>query len=182
MKKRNIFAALVMVLLILGSLVFGSYRSARKLRDQHLRDYYRDGDGNSISAQLNVRLDEAQNLTKLAVKYQEAHPELSPLVDEVLAAVEAGHTIHNVGEQTAHNDAALETSMSALADAFEQLPLTQTDRQAVNGIRVDFRSAGQKIAHSSYNGDAQEFNDRLTRFPLNVMERLGILEPLPIFD
>ena len=59
--------------------------------------------------------------------------------------------------------------------------LTETDSQYVTQFETDLAAAQDRIARSSYNQQAQAYNNSLQSFPVNWLRTIAGVEELELF-
>ena len=180
MWKSRKFAVGVMIVVIAGSILFGSHRSLSGLR-RNVEDIFQNGvdhDGFSIAADLEKRDGIARNMTTIALHYYEAD-------DSTLKAVEdARRELQNAvtPEEKCRADRALADSVSALYDLLSRTDLTEKDEKYPARLYDDFKSRGMTIQTNGYHQAAAEYNRVLDSFPANVLGKLTGVKPASLYQ
>lgn len=180
MKKKNVIGALVMAGLVLASVPLGVNRSFARLREDAEGSYYHDDSGYAIYEGLDDREAAANNLLTVARKYADANPELDPAIDDLEYRLDLSTPYGDFAAEARKNDQ-LTLDFQTLYDALEGAGLSEKDERYRVGLLNNFESAQDKIQRSSYNDDAQEYNARLRKFPVNFLRYVSGVEELGVF-
>lgn len=179
-KKRYVFAAGFMAVAIAAAVPLGINTSLSRLREDAAMSYHYDQAGYSIYDGLELRRAAANDLITLAEKYREANPELSGPIDaldyRVKAAENAWSDDDTYQEEYAAN-AVLDTYAQDLANALQNVDLSERDQKYPAQIMAQMKSEQDKINRSSYNTEAEEFNQKLER-----LEPMALLKPMAVFS
>lgn len=178
MKNANT-ARIVMILAILVSVVFGSYRSlsseAAKVEDVFYNGVDKDGIG--IGSDLTIRTETAYNLVTVAKRYLD---EGDAAVQAVLNARDALAEAGEIPEKYAAN-LRLSDACADLSEKLKSEALSAADERYRAGFMTELASRSDTISHDPYNALAAKFNAQLTAFPANLLSRLTGVEPLALF-
>lgn len=184
MKKKNVIGALVMAGMILVSVPFGASRSLNRLREETLEDaYYYDSTGYAIYEGLDRQLGTAQNFLTLAERYVERFPELDPYIDELSYRAEFCENFYGPGEpKEVESYRLLAEASQALYEQLEKVDLDEKDAKYPRQLIAELESEQDKLERSSYNDDAREFNETLTRVPASLLRKLTGVKDLGVFE
>lgn len=176
MKKTGTAVIVLIAALVLGTL-FGTHRSLNDERNNAAMVFFygADGSGYSISSNLDLRIEYARNLCKVAADY-DAAAEVSA-VSDACYALEASEAADEKFD--CNND--LSDAVSALSLRLEKQPLSQEDESHRKSLTADIASFDMRIDKlaSSYNSAVRMFNDdMLGAFPGGPLGRLLGVEPL----
>lgn len=182
MKRKRVIAVLAMILLILLAVPIGLYSSVASLRDDALAVYHDDQTGYTILRGLQNRADAAENLLKIAEKYQDQHGELEIAVAQLEDTVGALDEARSgaVDEAQARANQALDASAQTLAEALLALDdIAEADQTHVDNQLQELRSNQEQINHSDYNEAAVDFNQGLEEYPAKLLADIGLVKRLP---
>jgi len=180
MKKKNLIAAMAMIILIVASIPLGIVRSVQPIRSEAESEYYYDDTGFAIYEGLDARVAACNNLLKVAERYQADNPELRTYIDELEHATKKAENAYNMKDQ-ATVDKQLDAPAEELANALGSLELSEADAKYPTTLIAEMRSQQDKISRSSYNEKAAGYNDVLRGFPVSLLAKLGVLKELPLF-
>lgn len=175
MKKRGTAWVVLALVLVLGT-VFGTWRSLSGLRHTAQENFYTgvDGSGYGISTNLDLRVEYARNLCKIAAKYDAA--EATEAVESACLALE------DAGDFSEKYDAnnLLTGAVESLSQTLSGQTLTQEDEDYRKSLTADIASYEMKIDKlaTPFNQEVRSFNqDALGSFPGGLLGRLtGIHE------
>lgn len=175
-KNRKV-AAILMVVLILGSALGGAKRSLEKLRQEAEQVFYQgaDGDGLGIQNDLDERAKLAYNLVTVAKR---CLPEDRQEITQTLAARDALLYAKDIHEKYRAN-LELTEATEALYQAMEGL--SADDEKFRIRLHTDLQSRNDTISHDPYNRTAEEFNRKLDAFPANLLGGLTGVKDAPLF-
>ncbi len=181
-KKRHVGAAIFMAAAIAASIPLGANRSLMKLREEASGHYYYDDTGYALYEGLERRCAEANNLITLAEKYAEQDSGLRALSDSLEHQVKLFEKYEYEDEnqtfqKIASLNAQLDQPAEALAAALEKADLSENDKKYPAQILANMRSEQDKLARSSYNDQARDYNEKLAR-----MRPIAFLKPMATFD
>ncbi len=181
MKKKSIAGALIMAGMILVSVPLGVNRSFSRLWKDVKDEYYYDSTGYSIWEGLESREDAANNLLTVAKKYVDGNPELDPYIDNLEYRVQVSTPYEDFSAE-AEKNAQLTTDAQKLYDALGQVELSEKDGEYRQTIMADFDAEQDKLKRSSYNDKAREYNEKLARFPANLLKGIARVKEAGVFD
>lgn len=180
MKKKNVAAAVFMGVAIAASIPLGINRSLSRVREDVEGAYYYDQAGYSIYEGIEKRQEAAGSLITLAGRYKDKDPDLPGLMDALDYRVKASQNAWS-GDHTfapeAQANYALDAPAEALADALNNLELSEKDKKYPDQLIKQMRSEQDKIDRSSYNDSAREYNAKLQR-----LKPMAVIKPLSTFD
>lgn len=156
----------------------GTNSSLSAERNDAQGEVYYDSTGFSITTAARSRYDAASNLVTIAEKYTDQNPALAELIDELEYAMQKVNASYGVNiVKTSHE---ITEPAHALAEALEQMELSEEDSKYPANLVSELDSLQDKIYRSSYNEAAESFNEILNSFPVNFFSILGNTEELPI--
>jgi hypothetical protein len=167
MKNRGTAWVVLALVVVLGAL-FGTHRSLSALRQDAAEVFYvgTDGDNYGISGRLDAQREAAQNLCKIAAKYDVAAEEAA--VENACMELETAQTAHE--KYTA--DAALTSAVDALSQAMSQQALTDEDEGYRTSLTAKVTSYTLQITKlaADYNTQVRQFNsDIFGGFPAKFL-------------
>lgn len=180
MKKKNLIAAMAMIILIVASIPLGIVRSVQPIRSDAENEYYYDDTGFAIYEGLDARVAACNNLLKVADKYKSENPELDSYISELEHVTKKAENAYNMKDR-APADKLLNTPAEALANALKAVELSEADAKYPDTLIAELKSQQDKISRSSYNEKASGYNDVLRGFPVSLLAKLGVLKELPLF-
>ena len=176
MLKKRSTALIILVLVVIAGTLFGTHRSLSQARSQVAAIYLSgtENDGYGIDNKLDQRRDKANDLCKIAAKY-DAEAEIAAVKEAISAINEA----ENASEACAA-DLALTEACDALDAKLQSLSLSEEDEGYRVSLMADLSSYSlqlQRLA-ADYNSAAADFNDNtLGIFPANLLGPLtGVRE------
>lgn len=184
MKKKNAIGALAMAGMILASVPFGAGRSLNRLREETLDDaYYYDSTGYAIYEGLEKQREAARNLITVAERYVESSPELDPYLDELKYRADFCEAFYDPGNpREVESYGLLVKASQELYEQMEQMKLDEKDEKYPRQLISEIESEQDKLERSSYNDGARGFNERLEKFPANLLGQLAKVEKLGVFE
>ncbi len=167
MKNRGAAYGVLAAVLVLGTL-FGTWRSLSGARRDYGEDFYvgADGSGYGIATNLDLRVEYARNLCKIASDY-DAEAEIRT-VEEACTQLEAAEDFG--GKYDANN--ALTGAVETLDRTLQSRSLTQEDEGYRKSLTADIASYEMKIDKlaSDFNAGVRQFNDDiLGGFPARLL-------------
>lgn len=159
LKKRAVACTVLALVLVFGTL-FGTHRSLTGLRKDAAEDFYvgADDSGYGIATNLDLRVEYARNLCKIAGGYDVALE--IQVVEEACTALEDAA---DFGEKyDANND--LTDAVDTLSLALQKQSLSQEDEGYRKSLAADIASYEMKIDKL-----ATEFNAGVRAFNGNVL-------------
>ncbi len=175
MKKRGIAYTILALTLVFGTL-FGSWRSLTAERRDATEAFYvgTDQSGYGIATNLDLRVEYARNLCKIAARY-DASAETTA-VEDACSALESAESF---GDKYEANNT-LTDAVDALDLTLQNLSLSQEDESYRKSLTADIASYEMKIDKlaTDFNAEIRQFNDHiLGGFPANIFGGLtGINE------
>lgn len=168
-----------MIVAILLSILFGSYRSLSSEARKAEAVFYNgiDGDGFGINNDLNLRLDASYNFITIAKKYLDAN---DPAIRSVLEARTALSDA-NVPSQKYDANIMLTEACTDLGEKLLTKELSERDEIYRKGFLTEMDSRNDIISHDGYNKVAGDFNALLDAFPANILSRIVGIKPLALF-
>lgn len=182
MKKNNIIGAAIMAGLILISLPLGVNRSLSRIRDDVEGLYYYDHASFAIYEGISNRESAAENLITVARRYTDDNPQLIPLIDELKYNVDTSTNIFGDFTRQARLNLEIGEASQALYEALSQIELSEKDAKYPDQLIAQMKSEQDKIERSSYNAEARKFNEKLDKFPVNILRHVAGIQPLGTFD
>ena len=179
LKKRGTACGVLAVVLLLGTL-FGTWRSLTGLQ-RDTREYFYTGvdeSGYGIATNLDLRVEYARNLCKIASKY-DAGAETGA-VESACAALEDAEGF--AAKYDANND--LAGAVDALSLKLQDQALSQEDEDYRKSLTADIASYEMKIDKlaTPFNQEVRSFNqDALGSFPGGILGRLTGVKELEEF-
>lgn len=170
MKKRGAAYAVLAAVLIFGT-VFGSWRSLTAERRDASEAFYvgADRSGYGISTNLDLRVEYARNLCKIAAGYNAAG-EIAA-VEDACAELETADGF----EETYDVNNALTDAVDALSLKLQRIGLSGEDESYRKSLTADIASYEMKIDKlaSDFNAGVRRFNDHvLSGFPAKLFGAL----------
>ncbi len=174
MKKPAAAWAVLAAILVLGT-VFGSWRSLTGQRRAVTEAFYKgtDGSGYGIATNLDLRVEYARNLCKIAGDYDAA--EQLQAVEDACRELEDEEDFDDKYE--ANN--ALTAAVEALDRTLRQQSLSQEDEDFRKSLTADIASYEMRIDKlaASFNAQARRFNQQvLGSFPAKLFGELTDVE------
>ena len=179
LKKRGTAFGVLAVVLIFGTL-FGTWRSLNGLRRDTLEYFYTgvDESGYGIATNLDLRVEYARNLCKIAEKY-----DATAETGAVQSACTALEDAEDFGAKyDANND--LAGAVEALSMKLAGQALSQEDESYRKSLTADISSYEMKIDKlaTPFNQEVRSFNqDALGSFPGDILGRLTGVKELEEF-
>ena len=185
MKKKNAIGALVMAAMILISVPLGAVNSFERLREDALKPYYSDSTGYALYEGLEKQREAAQNLLTVAKRYQESNPELGSYIDDLTTQAYHAEVFSDPGstsEVLCHQ--MMCDSAEKLAEKLEEITLDEKDEKYPRQLLSQIQSEQDKLERSSYNDGAREYNQKLDRYFLPLVnlgwsQMLGVMGKSP---
>lgn len=177
MFRKQGFAMLTMVVLIVGATLFGSYRSMQELTQSALRVFYEgaEADGFGIQHDLEERISLAFNLTTIAQSYVSAQS-----IDDVLQARQSLLEAQTISQKYEAN-LALTQATKSLYELLGQYSLSENHATYRERIDVDLRSRNAIISHDPYNEVASNVNRKLNAIPARWLRQLVGIKEVELF-
>ncbi len=175
--ENRAISIIIMVVLIIGGLLLGGYKSIGGLYS-NVEDVFflgEDKDGICVANDLSERVSAATNMTTIAYKYKEQlGTDGLQLIDNLTSAgANVNDAIFNrkTGDiqkaLSANKD--LDTAMEALYRAMGEVALSSQDEKYRQSLFADFNSRNDTISHDPYNSYAKEYMQLLKGFPASLI-------------
>lgn len=179
--KKKFKAVLFMTVMILIAMPLGMYTSLVRMQNSIIRDYDWDGEGYSISDEIENRVDSAYNILKIAKKYEADYPKLTPDITALQDAVQRVEhsSVKYKGDNQADANLSMDSPMNNLRNIIKDLDIDSSDKNLVEDEAMNMKASRNNIDRSNYNEEANLYNHRLEEYPSKVMLDIGILKPLP---
>ena len=177
--KSRSGAAVVLVLAVIFSTVFGAHRSLRAVRDEIFTLYVQGekDDGHSVSNDLFVRFNTGLNLCAVAERYSD-RPEVEQAAKELSDLLYEKET-----EKDAAYYEAVEALSQVLIEKLNGAALSEQDAKYVAGFAQELESRAFTISNDPYTAAAKEFNETtLGSFPASVLGPLAGIRELPVYQ
>lgn len=181
MKNKTVFAALCMVVLVIASIPLGIVRSVQSVKNDAQSEYYYDDTGFALYNGVQTRVETSESLIKVANKYVEDYPQLREKIENLEYALNKLDNIYSDINAEARENKNLDAPFNELADALREVELSSADSKYPDTLSAEMKSQQDKLARSSYNEKAAEYNSMLNNFPVSMMTRIGILEKMETF-
>lgn len=180
MRKKNLAAGIFMGVAIAVSIPLGINSSLSRVRDEAESSYYYDQAGYAIYDGLDIRREAANSLITLAGRYKEQDPDLAGLIDDLDYRVKASENAWSDDHtflSEAQANYAMDAPAEALAEALNNIELSEKDKKYPDQLIAQMRSEQDKINRSSYNDSAREYNAKRQR-----LSPMAVIKPLATFD
>ncbi len=177
--KKRATACVLTALMVAVSIPLGVHCTQTRAAEQVTALFYEgtNGDGYGIQYDLEQRLGTAANLLTVAQRYLEADdPDLQALSTARENLSQAANIRDKYDANVQLSDAAA-TMISRLKNE----ALSETDSQYVTQFETDLAAAQDRIARSSYNQEAQAYNNSLDDFPVSWLRGIAGVEELELF-
>ena len=160
----------VLTVVVILSVLLGSHRSLTVERGKVEEQFA------PIAGDLQDCLDITANLITVGRRY---------LAEDELTALEESRNALSDWQGISNGYAAYVRLQGEAAEVLRQLedcPLTDKDRQYVQGFRTELASEADTIARDSYNTAAELFNRTILGvFPANLLSKLTSVAPAELF-
>ena len=179
-KLRNPrFATVVMAVMIVLAVVLGGGRSLRSLK-RGVEDLFWngvDGDGIGVASDLSKNRDDAYNLLSVARGYSVPEDVLSALEAAVSAVDKAGRDAGKLFEA----NTSLTGAVTALYEELGRQTLSERDETYRQNLYHSVLARNDTMSRDGYNTAAQDFNQKLERFPASLLRTITFVTPAPLF-
>ena len=168
--KSRTFAAAVMVLLIAVSTWFGAYRSLHGLYNELSDAFYQgvDGDGLSIQNDLEDMMTLSDNLSVVARRNLGADAAAVAELSDARTALSDAKT----PAAKYRAAAGLVRAVTAVYSELDPDKLSDSDARYRESLYTDIVSLDRKIGHDGYNHLVDEYNQKISAFPANLLSKL----------
>lgn len=184
--KPNRTAAAIMVLSIVVSMPLGVNRSFTRLRDEVQGEYYYDSTGYAIWEGVDTCESCAKNMITVAKNYTEQNPELSKLIANLEYSTQVSENTYEFEDKTYTEIRDAVTDMvndaRALYDALQEVELSEKDAKYPRQLIADIDAECDKMARSSYNEEAQSYNEKLSMFPASELRKIARVDYMATFN
>ena len=177
-KSRGASRALMIVVIVV-CLFGGGVRSVAQRAKRAEKYFYTAKEGQSGQADFNARISLAANLKVVAGRYLSENDAVLVGLDTAVTQAQAAEDVR----QIVTADAALGTAFETAYGVLGNLSLSSADSNYRQELHDDFASYGYILRHSTYNGQATDFNRNvLGSFPGSAWASLFHIEALPLFQ
>lgn len=175
-----------MAVAIVASMPLGVNRSFARMRENTVSgQYYYDKSGYAIWEGVDTCEETARNLITVAKKYEEANPQLSKLIANLEYSTQVSENTYEVDDETytaiRAANAELVADAHALHDALEEVELDEKDAKYPRELIADMEAECDKMARSSYNDEAQDYNRKLSAFPARLFQKIAQVDYMATF-
>lgn len=166
--RQRYVAVICMVIMIIGASFLGSYRTLHGEQVRVEQIFYKGTyEDEGIRQILDVQVQKAKNIMKLADKQHKDVKIMHTIIEDLQK--ETGVSNMFLFHQK------LGTSITAMYNEMKKENLSEQDRSYLEADYTDFVSNERVLSHHAYNEMAQEFNEKLERFPASIFTKvLGI--------
>ncbi|NCB63487.1 MAG: hypothetical protein EOM52_07705 [Clostridia bacterium] len=169
--RNRKFAVLLTAAVVIFSVLFGTGRSVRQLRNEAMTYFETGANGvNSVQKDLAASAATAANLCTVAERYLPGSKDLARL-RELSASV-----------GTYDDYLGLRDTAEILIGALQQEALSDQDAKYVRGFQTELESRAFAIRNDPYNDMARTFNQTLDAFPVNVLRPVLFIDDLSVFS
>lgn len=178
--KKWVVAILLLVLVVLASTYFSARQGIAKEVDSVKQAFLTgtDGSGYSIYTDLQTRASLAHNLRTVALRYLPAEDSRLRDLDAAANRLEGEEHPHAAYEA----NEALTAAADKVNDALKEATLSATDESYRIGIMTDLESYNDTISQSDYNALAREAEEKLSKFPANLLRRITFTGDIEYFE
>lgn len=172
-------ATVLMTVMIIAAILLGGGRSLRAL-GRGVEDIFWngvDGDGIGVASDIGKNRDDGYNLLSVARNYPVAGDVLDELEDAVEHLDRAGRDI----EELYQANAALTRAATTVYEELGRQALSERDETYRQSLYHNILGRNDTMRRDGYNTAAQEFNQKLTRFPANLLRVVTFVNPAPLF-
>ena len=176
--KKRATVCVITALMVAVSIPLGVHCTETRAADQVTALFYEGtGGGYGIQYDLEQRMGTAANLLTVAQRYLEAGDSDLQALSSARERLSQAATIGDKYDANVQLSDAAATMISRLKGE----ALTETDSQYVTQFETDLAAAQDRIARSSYNQQAQAYNNSLQSFPVNWLRTIAGVEELELF-
>ena len=173
-------ACIVLAAAVILSVPLGFTNTMSRMYDKVAVEF-QDGaekDGLSIQADLDARASAAYNLATVAKRYM---AEDSEAVQSVLKASEALNAAKGPAAKYAANEELGEVC-TQLYEVLGTMELSEKDEQYRQSLYAEMKSRNVTMGNDPYNQLAEKYNEKLERFPANLLGKRFGLEKAELFQ
>jgi|GEM_PF-6256253 len=179
--KHRVFAVLTTFMLIMISIFGVGGNDLRNMR-QEISLIFEQGtpiNPMSIQQQLDVILAQSSNILVVAGRYLDGN-------DELLLAVQTSNNNLRTAEtptEKYHQKNILLSNVNLLHDELNMISfqISERDNLYLSSALVNIASSERIIRNNKYNSIVTEFNEKLRRFPANIISQVRGIEPVYIY-
>ncbi len=177
--KNKIFALFLMIIMILSSIIFGSYRSLTEFSKQTQEVFYKgeNNDGISIQNSLDQRLNAAYDLISLGRKHFGVNDDV---VKEVSTARDNLIQASSPSEKYIANNLLTEAT-DKLCSKLDIKKITDSDSKTLSNIEIKLDSANDSINQNKYNQCVENFYYQLNSMPASFFNKIFEIEQVEFY-
>lgn len=178
--KNRAFAIILMFIIIICSIGFGSYRSLSELSNNTTNVFYNgvNNDGKSIQSNLDQRISTSNSMVNLAKKY-------FPASDEAIVNVANAMNDLSQADSPSTKCAANKILTQQTDDLYYKLntskSLNSTDVKNLTKLSDQLSVSNDLINKDGYNNVAIDYNNTIAVFPANVISSTLGIKPAELF-
>lgn len=172
-------ATVLMAVMIAAAILLGGGRSLRALA-RDVEDIFwngADGDGIGVASDIGKNRDDGYNLLSVARNYPLSDGALDALEDAVEHLDRAGRDIESLYQ----GNAALTRAATTVYEELGLQALSERDETYRQSLYHNILGRNDTMRRDGYNTAAQSFNQKLTRFPANLLHVVTFVTPAPLF-
>lgn len=173
-------ACIILAAAVMISAPLGFVNTTNRMYDKVAAEfqYGIEKDGISIQSDLVARASAAYNLATVAKRYM---AEDSETLLAVLQASEALNKAEGPSAKYAANEE-LDVVFTRLYEILGGMELSEKDEQYRKSLNAEMKSLSVTISNDPYNQLAEEYNQKLERFPANLLGRILGAEKAELFQ
>lgn len=179
-------AAIFMAVLIVASVPLGVNRSFARLRDDVHDEYYYDSTGYALWDGIDTCESIAKNLVTVAKNYTEQYPQLAKPVADLEYCTKVSENTYEFDDESFWAIASAHTELTnaahTLYDALEEVELSEKDAKYPRELMAELDAECDKIKRSSYNDEAEKYNEKLSNFPASALRKIANVDYMATFD
>ncbi len=173
-------ACIVLAAAVVLSVPLGFTNTMSRMYDKVAVEFQEgaEKDGLSIQADLDARASAAYNLATVAKRYM---AEDSKAIQSVLKASESLNSAKGPAAKYAANEE-LGTVFTQLYEVLGTIELSEKDEQYRQSLNAEMKSRNITMGNDPYNQLAEEYNEKLDRFPANLLGKIFGMEKAELFQ
>lgn len=173
-------ACIVLAAAIIVSVPLGFTNTMYRMYDKVAVEFQNgaEKDGLSIQADLDARASAAYNLATVAKRYMD---ESSEAVQSVLKASKDLNAAKGPAAKYEANEE-LGAVCTRLYETLGEMELSEKDEQYRQSLYAEMKSRNVTMANDPYNRLAEKYNEKLERFPANLLGKLFGVEKAELFQ
>lgn len=179
-------AAALMVVLIGISIPLGVNRTFDRLQEEVQNEYYYDSTGYAIWEGVDDCESIAKNLLTVAENYKEQYPQLTKPIAELEHCVQVSEHTYEMDDESFASIVSAYTGVTQAAhtlyDALQEVELAEKDEKYPRQLIAELDSECDKISRSSYNDEAQAYNEKLSMFPASELRKIAKVDYMATFN